>query len=129
MNHASPHYSPRVRELFEALPASATLPAGPGAIAVGEAMALDRGAWVRFEARVAAGRIVDCVFRAWGCPHTLAAASWTALELRNRNPGAAGEIDAPRLMRELGVPAEKMGRLLVVEDALRSLLERARAVQ
>jgi hypothetical protein len=87
-------YSPRVRELFATLPAAGALATDGRAVVVGEAIALDRGAWVRFEASVAGGR-----------------------------------IDAMRLARELDVPAEKMGRLLVVEDAIRSLFERARAIE
>jgi hypothetical protein len=122
-------YAPRVRELFAALPASGVLSGESGALAVGEAAAFDRGAWVRFEARIAAGRIRDCVFRAWGCPHTLAAAAWAALELRGLGLGEGGAIDAIRLASELAVPPEKMGRLLVVEDAIRSLFEAARAVK
>jgi hypothetical protein len=99
------------------------MPAGGPAIA-GEAAALERGAWVRFEARLEGGRIVDCRFLAWGCPHTLAAAALAAEEL------AAGRVpDAHWLARELGAPAAKMGRLLVVEDAMQSLLAEQARVQ
>jgi hypothetical protein len=41
----------------------------------------------------------------------------------------ADAIDALCIMGELDAPAEKMGRLLVVEDALRSLLAQAHAVE
>lgn len=114
-------YSTRVRALFDALPRAGALPPG-GVTIAGEAVALDRGAWVRFEARLEAGRIADCRFRAWGCPHTLAAAALAAGEL------AEGRVrDARWLSRELDAPAGKMGRLLVVEDAMQSLLaEQAR---
>jgi nitrogen fixation NifU-like protein len=117
----APAYSPRVRTLFDALPRAGALPAGGRAIA-GEASAVDRGAWVRFEARLEGSRIADCRFRAWGCPHTLAAAAIAAEEL------ASGRApDARWLARALDAPADKMGRLLVVEDAMQSLLaERAR---
>lgn len=121
MSHG-PAYSPRVLALFSALPRAGALPAGDGLI-VGESVALERGAWVRFEARVAAGRIADCRFSAWGCPHTLAAAALVAEAL------AEGEEapDAHHLARELEAPAGKLGRLLVVEDAMQALLsERAR---
>jgi hypothetical protein len=115
-------YSPRVRALFDALPGAGDLPAG-GRVITGEAAAIDRGAWVRFEARLANGRIADCRFRAWGCPHTLAAAALAAAELAAGAPAP----DARRLARELDAPAGKMGRLLVVEDAMQALLaERAR---
>lgn len=56
-------YSARVRELFDTLPRAGAMPAG-GHRVVGEAAALDRGAWVRFEARLEDGRIVDCRFQA-----------------------------------------------------------------
>jgi len=94
-----------------------------------EAMALDRGAWVRFEARVEAGRIVACRFRAWGCPHTLAAAALAAGWLESRPDGGSTPCEAVRLAHELDAPAEKMGRLLVVEDAARALLAEAARVQ
>ncbi|MGH8130454.1 MAG: iron-sulfur cluster assembly scaffold protein [Steroidobacteraceae bacterium] len=129
MSRGAAHYSPRVLELFAQLPGADALAVGAGSLASGEAIALDRGAWIRFEARIDGGRIVDCVFRAWGCPHTLAAAAWVATEIRNGGIAGGAAIDASRLMRELAAPAEKMGRLLVVEDALRALLDRARAVQ
>lgn len=122
MSGAGP-YSPRVRALFAELPRAGALSAGGRTIA-GEAAAVERGAWVRFEARLEAGRIADCRFRAWGCPHTLAAAALAAEEL------AAGRApDARWLARELGAPAGKMGRLLVVEDAMQSLLAEQARVQ
>ena len=52
MTPANTRYSVRVLELFRALPGAGALPSAAGRIATGEAMALDRGAWVRFEARV-----------------------------------------------------------------------------
>ncbi len=129
MNRAAAPYSARVRDLFARLPRAETLAAGPGATTSGEAMAVDRGAWVRFEARVVREHIADCVFRAWGCPHTLAASAWVASELRGRDIESCALIDASQMARELEAPAEKMGRLLIVEDALRALLGQARAVQ
>ncbi len=129
MTRETAHYSPRVLDLFARLPGAARLSAGPGMQIAGEAIAVERGAWVRFEARVEAGRIAECVFRAWGCPHVLAAAAWVASEARARAIADSASFDASRLARELDAPAEKMGRMLVVEDAFRALLERARAVQ
>jgi NifU-like protein involved in Fe-S cluster formation len=115
-----PRYSERVLALFHDLPGSGDLPAGGGQVVVGESEAVDRGAWVRFEARIEDGRVSDCRFRAWGCPHTLAS---TALACRGLlEAGDASSIDAARLARELDVPAEKRGRLLVVEDAARALM-------
>ncbi len=116
-------------ELFERLPHAGDLAPGPGAVVHGEAMALDRGAWVRYEARIASGRIADCAFRAWGCPHTLAAAALVASRMRGQDVGTGTAFDARHLARELDAPVEKLGRLLVVEDALSGLLARAHALQ
>jgi NifU-like protein involved in Fe-S cluster formation len=129
MSAEAPRYSATVLALFRELPGAGALPAGPGANACGEAAALDRGAWVRFEARVTGGEVADCRFRAFGCPHTLAAAAVAVGRLRERPVGARIPVDAQALARELDVPAEKMGRLLVVEDALQALLDDARRLE
>lgn len=118
-----PAYSERVLALFQGLPGAGELPAGAGQVVVGESEALDRGAWVRFEARIEDGRVADCRFRAWGCPHTLASAAFACRELLGAD--SASSFDAARIARELDVPAEKRGRLLVVEDAARALLAAA----
>ena len=122
-------YSDRVLELFRTLPGAGAPNAGPGRLTIGEAGSLEHGAWVRFEARVASGRIVDCGFQAWGCPHTLAAAALARIWLLAMQEGGAVQCDAPRLARELEVPVAKMGRMLVVEDASKALLAQAARVQ
>jgi NifU-like protein involved in Fe-S cluster formation len=129
MTPSAARYSVRVLELFRALPGAGTLEGTSGRIATGEAMALDRGAWVRFEARVAGGRIIECRFLAWGCPHVLAAAALAARWLAGEAGEPARRCEAASLAGELDAPAEKMGRLLVVEDAGRALLADAARVQ
>ena len=104
------------------MPGAGTLPAGAGRVVAGEAVALDRGAWVRFEARLDGGRVADCRFRAFGCPHTLAAAALATSKLVGTALGDASPTDARLLARELDAPTEKLGRLLVVEDAIYALL-------
>lgn len=122
-------YSERVRSLFETLPGAGPLPDGAGQPVAGEAIALERGAWVRFEARIQEGRYVACSFRAWGCPHVLAAAAQTAERLPGLSVGREGDCDARELIEALGAPVEKLGRFLVLEDAYGGLLAAARAVQ
>lgn len=122
----TPRYSERVLALFRELPGAGRIGAGPGKVVAGEAGSPERGAWVRFEARVAGGRITDCRFTAWGCPHTLAA---SALARESLLAGRQGGGEAVRLAAELDVPPEKMGRLLVVEDAVKALLADAARVQ
>lgn len=114
-------YSARVRELFAVAPRAGALPDAPGEALAGEARALDRHAWVRFEARVRGGRIVAARFRAWGCPHVLAACALAAERLEGHALGQASGVDAATLAADLEAPAEKLGRLLVVEDAVTAL--------
>jgi len=122
-------YSPRVRELFAALPRAGSLAAGAGTAVHGESAALDRGAWVRFEARIEGGRIADCAFRAWGCPHTLAAAAWLAGRMQSAPVTATKAAEVRELAHEIDAPAGKLGKLLAVVDAQEALLAAARAVQ
>lgn len=129
MNPGMPHYSTRVLDLFRRLPGAVALAEGEGTQVAGEALALDRSTWVRFEARIVGGRVAECVFRAWGCPHTLAAAARVAQEVKSHPVADPPPIDAARLARELELPAGKMGRMLIVEDALEALWKEARAVQ
>src|ERR1700730_6643687 len=78
--------------------------------------------WVRFHLLVADDSVKDARFQVFGCPHTMDAAAWLCGELRGRRratliPGTPATWAAAR-----GVPIEKLGRLLVVEDALRACL-------
>lgn len=114
-------YSAEVRRLFAAPPCCGTLPPGPGTPCRGEAQALDRGAWVRLEARLQDGIVADARFRAWGCPHLIAACALATERLVGQPAPGALRIDPAGLARELGVPAAKLGRLLVLEDALSRL--------
>lgn len=75
-------------------------------------------------------------FQAYGCPYTLAVCEWLAgrLEaLSGQQPAldgaqlAAGLGGPEQWAHALGVPAERLGRLLIVEDALGAALA-ARAV-
>lgn len=129
MNGTQTGYSPLVLDLFERLPHAGDLAAGPGVVVHGEAVALDSGAWVRYEARIEAGRVTECAFRAWGCPHTLAAAALIACRLQGEAIAAPVAFDAQGLVAELGAPPEKLGRLLAVEDARAGMLASALALQ
>ena len=129
MSRDAPRYSAEVLDLFRRLPHRAPLPAGAGTGASGEALALDRGAWVQFEACLEGGRVAACAFRAWGCPHTLAAAARACAALAGLAGASADAMPARQLAEQLGVPLHKLGRILVVEDAMHALIAHARAVQ
>jgi hypothetical protein len=58
-------------------------------------------------------------FQAFGCPHVIAIADWIAQEAAAAAlPGTPGLPESvPELRERFDVPAEKTGRLLVIEDA------------
>ena len=99
-------------------------PGGGGATLVsGEAGGPGEETWVRFHLAVGGDTVKEARFQAFGCPHTIDTATWLCGELRGRSraaliPGTPASWAAKR-----GVPAEKLGRLLVVEDALRACLQ------
>jgi len=117
-----PGYSSLVRQAFRQPAHAGRLSSGEGRVVEAEAAALDRGAWIQLAARVRAGRVLEARFLAWGCPHFVAACelATAGLEGAPLGPGVAQHA-AMELARQLEAPPEKLGRLLVVEDALRDL--------
>jgi NifU-like protein involved in Fe-S cluster formation len=111
-------YSERVRAHFAA-------PAHAGGLTEGESVRID-GAEVRLElaAAVSDGTVRAMRFRAWGCPHTIAAAEAACAALEGRPVAELLEFSVNDLMQDLSVPVEKTGRILVLEDAVRSLGQR-----
>ncbi len=56
-------------------------------------------------------------FLAYGCPHVIAASDWVAQQGAGGEPSAALPSSVGTLQRRFAVPVEKLGRLLIVEDA------------
>ena len=93
---------PQIRALFVALDHAGELSGAtpkPGRVVRGEAGREALGTRVRFSLRLAEGRVAAVRYRAYGCPHTLATCEW--------------------------LPPAKLGRLLVIEDALQAALAQA----
>ena len=111
-------YSARVRALF-------AHPAHAGGLDDGRTVAA-AGQDVRLElSGVATGERLNALrFRAWGCPHVIAAAEAACAGLEGAEIAELLEFSAVDLMENLAVPVEKTGRILVIEDALRSLGQR-----
>ena len=108
-------YSDRVRELF-------AHPAHAGELDGGHAVLVDdQGIRVHLTAHLAAGQVEAMAFRAYGCPHVIAAAEAACAELEGCAAVELLEFSATGLMQSLPVPVEKTGRILVLEDAIRSL--------
>ncbi len=116
-----------LRSLFEHLDHAGD-PAGTGSgvrQVSGEAGQEALGTRVRFMLSVADGRLQAVRFRAYGCPFTLAACEWLARGLEGRTQQDARAIGGPLdWVQRLGIPEARLGRLIVIEDALRRALTR-----
>lgn len=101
----------------------------------GEAGSRSEGTWVQFDVQVATGEatIRAARFLAFGCPHVIAAAQWLAQEAAGRPARVELPESVQALRQRFEVPIEKLGRLLIVEDAwsaaLRGATGRVIAVQ
>ena len=90
----------------------------------GAAAESENGSRVRLAARIDAGRIAEMRFSAWGCPYLIAAAEYVCGSLEGEDARTLGAVSANDLAARLSVPATRLGRLLLIEDAAASLLER-----
>ena len=118
---ATGNYCTEVRDLFFTPAHAGEIDPAAGRVVRGEAEALDRTAWVVFAALCRDGQVIEARFRAWGCPHLLAACELTAAQLEGRSVAELARFSLADLAGRLQVPAEKLGRLLVIEDALLAL--------
>jgi NifU-like protein involved in Fe-S cluster formation len=111
-------YSSEVVRRFAAQPGAPDLaPEAPGLV-TGEAEDRTLLVWVRFQLQVIDGVIQTVRYRVFGCPHTIAAASWVAERLEGRDSETLRRFDLGALQAALDVPVEKLGKLLRIEDAI-----------
>jgi cysteine desulfurase len=99
---------------------------GETAALSGEAGGPGQDTWVRFHLTIAGDIVKSARFKAYGCPHTVNVAQWLTDRLvgRRRDEGVPG--NPAKWAETLGVPIERLGRLLVVEDALLACFARWR---
>jgi cysteine desulfurase len=105
-------------------PASSTALWSDGSAVSGEAGAAGQDTWIRFHLLVAGNVVKDARFQAYGCPHTLAVAAWMAKVLPGRRRETLQPGTPADWASDHSVPVEKLGRLLVVEDAVQACLRR-----
>lgn len=86
----------------------------------------DQGMHIRLAATVAGEQITKMRFRVWGCPHVVAAAEATCRKYQGGPVANLEEFDSARIMQDLAIPIEKTGRILVLEDTVRSLAQAIR---
>lgn len=117
-------YNDRVTEHFERprnVAVEALVPNAQLKRVSGEGGGIDSGVWIQFELLIDPQRIIDRVqFRAYGCPHTIALASWLTDELVGERLVERYTLDHDRLVGLFDLPAEKLRSVLVAEDALRA---------
>lgn len=113
-------YSPDVRRLFAGPAHAGDL---DGAVRVRHD---DQGIRLQLDATSRDGVLTALRFRAWGCPHLIAAAEAACAALEGQPAAALLEFTASDLMENLHIPVVKSGRILVLEDALRLLGQRLR---
>jgi cysteine desulfurase len=117
--------SPLARELFSHLAGAGVLADtdAPGTVLRAEAGQASGETWVRLYLRVRGDTVIEARFQVLGCPHTVAAASWLTQQLAGRRRSEALPGPPAEWARTLAVPIEKLGRLLIIEDALHKVLE------
>lgn len=81
----------------------------------------DQGIRIRLSAKAANGSICAMRFRAWGCPHVIAAAEAVCRQFEGHPVAELEQFSTAQIMQDLAVPVEKTGRILVLEDTVRSL--------
>lgn len=91
-------------------------------LARGEAGSMEAGTWVVFTARIRDERVTRLDVRVYGCPHTQAACDQVVQLLTGGNVAELGTLEPLALGLALGIPPEKTGRLLIIQDALRNCL-------
>jgi len=99
--------------------ASGTAPPG---VRHGRAGRRSDGTEVFFELEIASGFVKTARFSAYGCPHTLAVVAWLCEVMEGARLEAVPPGTPADWALRFEVPAVKLGRLLIVEDALRAAL-------
>ena len=115
-------YSAEVIDHFDAPRNAGRLAAAPDVIEA-EAGSVSQGARFQLSARIAGDALSAVCFEAYGCPHCIAAASWLTERLRGATIDRLDRWNWREAAEALVVPAEKRGRLLILEDAVRRLAD------
>ena len=108
-------YSARVRDCF-------FHPRHAGCLSAAvSAQGEDQGMRLCLCAKTSGERIETLRFRAWGCPHFIAAAEAFCRQFEGMSAASLLDFSAKDLISILPVPVEKTGRILVLEDVVRTL--------
>ena len=120
MTGDDPRYGAEVRRRMSSLAGAGSFAPAPD-VATALAGNREHGAEIELFCRVAGDQVTEVRFRAFGCPHFLAAASWLTDRLRGVRRDELDGWDWREAADALEVPAAKFGRLLTLQDAVRDV--------
>lgn len=123
MNDSTDPYSERVLAYFATPAHAGELQTRYSRSVTGTAAESSAGCRVTLVAGIADGVFREVRFRVFGCPHLIAAAEECCRRLEGQRTGTAAVPGLAELMSLLRVPVEKTGRMLLLEDAWRELLQ------
>lgn len=115
-------YNEAVRRYFREAAHAGDLSRDYPLILRAECSASDRGAKVILTAGVADDRVLEMRYRVLGCPHLIAAAEALCQDREQAGVAVLGVFDLQEMLARLAIPVEKTGRILLLEDALKSLM-------
>lgn len=114
-----PRYSQAVLSRFKEPAHGGALAAGSGIVLSAAAGDRLQGARVNFALRVDEENLQAVAFGAYGSPFLLAGCELAAERLSGAPVAHLAQIAAVDLSKTLSAPPERLGELLIVEDALR----------
>jgi len=122
----APAYAQLVRQHFSRPVGAGCFEPGVPGVVQGCAGSREQRLAVQFQCRLVGEKILEARLLAWGCPHSIAGASWLAERLAGMGLVNAARITGIEMSAALDGPADKMGSILILEDALGACLENAR---
>jgi NifU-like protein involved in Fe-S cluster formation len=123
MDVAGDPYNALTRAFFEGPAHVGDLQNNSARSALAEASESTGGAKIQLVVGIVDGKLQECRFRVFGCPHLVAAAEWLCKEYEGQTLACLADFRAADCMGPLAIPLEKTGRILLLEDAIRLLLE------
>jgi len=116
-------YNEQTRRYFETAARAGVL-SGP-LVYRGAAGNREFGTWVQFDVQAVSGILKDARFLAFGCPHTIAVAAWVAEQAVGQPVIRRLPHNVQAISLQFAVPVEKLGRLLIIEDAWLATIDSA----
>lgn len=115
-------YNETVREYFHNAAHAGHLSRDYQQILESVAAEFGQGARIALAVGIEDGLVGEMRFHVWGCPHLIAAAEWLCRQCEAGPLAVLEDFPLQEIMRQLSVPVEKTSRILLLEDALKSLM-------